>query len=150
MGEQTRPAGCHYPAGLLYNPSMKTYRNPPNVHPPLAAYSHQVELSGPRRQLSLAGQVGAAEDSGVPADPLEQLDLAFENVARNLQAAGMSVADIDKLIFYLVGPWDAGQRRERTAAWLGEHRPAMTVVFVAGLASAAYKVEIDAWASREA
>jgi enamine deaminase RidA (YjgF/YER057c/UK114 family) len=128
---------------------MKTLRNPNDVHPPLAAYSHQVELSGPRRQLIVAGQVGAAEDGGVPYDPLAQLDLAFENVARNLRAAGMGLADIDKLIFYLVGEWDAGQRRERTAAWLGEHRPAMTVVFVAALASAAYKVEIDAWASRE-
>ena len=129
---------------------MKTYRNPPDVHPPLAAYSHQVELSGPGRQLILAGQVGMAADGGIPNDPIEQLDLAFENLARNLGAAGMGVADVDKLVFYLVGQWDAGERRERTAAWLGEHRPAMTVVFVAALASPAYKVEIDAWASRAA
>ena len=44
---------------------MKTYRNPPDVHPPLAAYSHQVELSGPGRQLILSGQVGVAADGGV-------------------------------------------------------------------------------------
>jgi enamine deaminase RidA (YjgF/YER057c/UK114 family) len=129
---------------------MKTFRNPPNVHPPLAAYTHQIELTGPRRQLVLAGQVGQAQDGRVPADPLEQLDLAFENLARNLQAADMNVSDLDKLTVYLVGLWDPARRRERTAAWLGDHRPAMTVVFVAALAGPAYKVELDAWASRDA
>ena len=129
---------------------MKTFRNPPDVHPPLAAYSHQVELSGARRQLILSGQVGQTTDGRVPPDTLEQLDLAFANLAANLRAAEMAVSDLDKLTFYLVGQWDAGQRRERTLAWLGAHRPAMTVVFVAALAGPAYKVEIDAWASRDA
>jgi enamine deaminase RidA (YjgF/YER057c/UK114 family) len=126
---------------------MKKYRNPPEIQAPLAAYSHQVELSGPARVLVLSGQVGAFPDGQVPEEALAQLDAAFENLARNLAAADMTVADLDKLTFYLVGPWDNAQRRERTAAWLGQHRPAMTVVYVAALASPAYKVEIDAWAS---
>ena len=142
----TRPVS--FLAPILWR--MKTFRNPPNVHPPLAAYAHQVELSGPRRQLVISGQVGQTPDGRVPEDALEQLDLAFENLARNLQAANMAVADIDKLTFYLVGPLDPARRRERTAAWLGAHRPAMTAVYVAALAGPAYKVEIEAWASRDA
>src|SRR5262249_45814673 len=129
---------------------MKTFRNPPDVHPPLAAYTHQVELSGSWRQLVLSGQVGQSADGRVPDDPFEQLDLAFENLAHNLQAAGMVLTDLAKLPFCLVGQWEPPRRRERTAAWLGEHRPTMTVVFVAALASPAYRVEIDAWASRDA
>ena len=129
---------------------MKKYRNPPQIHAPLAAYSHQVELSGPARQLILSGQVGVLPDGRVPEDALEQLDAAFENVARNLAAAEMTVSNLDKLTFYLVGPLDAAQRRARTAAWLGQHRPAMTAVFVAALAGPLYKVEIDAWASSAA
>jgi len=130
--------------------AMKTYRNPPDVHPPLAAYSHQVELSGPARQLIISGQVGQHLDGRVPEEPLAQLDAALENLSRNLAAAGMTVADLDKLTFYLVAPLDAALRREHNAAWLGPHRPAMTAVYVAALATPLYKVEIEAWASRAA
>lgn len=39
----------------------------------------------------------------MPEDPLEQLDLALENLSHNLQAADMGMDDIGKLTFYLVG-----------------------------------------------
>jgi 2-iminobutanoate/2-iminopropanoate deaminase len=129
---------------------VKAYRNPPNIHPPLAAYTHQIEISGSERLLFLSGQVGASEDGVVPEDPIEQLELAMENVARNLQAAGMNVPDIVKLTFYLVGEMDTTRRRELIAAKLQGHKPCMTVLFVAALAAPVYKVEIDAWASHEA
>jgi 2-iminobutanoate/2-iminopropanoate deaminase len=126
---------------------MKQYRNPGNVHQPLAAYSHQVEISGPERQLILSGQVGMAEDGSVPEDPIEQLAVALENIRRNLQAADMDIGDIVKLTFYLVGEMDTARRRAVTAGWLQGHQPCMTTLFVAALASPTYKVEIDAWAS---
>ncbi len=129
---------------------MKEYRNPANVHQPIAAYTHQIELSGPERLLFLSGQVGRTVDGTVPDDPIEQLDLALENLERNLQAAAMGVPDIVKLTFYLVGEMDAAKRREVIAARLQSHRPCMTLLFVAALASPIYKVEIDAWASRAA
>ncbi len=129
---------------------MKTYRNPPNVHQPIAAYTHQIEIKGDERILVLSGQVGRTQAGDVPEDPLEQLDLAFENLLRNLHAADMDVHDILKLTFYLVGDMDAARRRELIAARLGEHRPCMTLLFVAALASPIYKVELDAWASNAA
>jgi 2-iminobutanoate/2-iminopropanoate deaminase len=128
---------------------VKEYRNPSNVHPPLAAYTHQIEVSGSERLLFLSGQVGVTEDGVVPEDPLEQLELALENVCRNLQAADMAVPDIVKLTFYLVGEMDATKRRTLIAAKLQGHKPCMTLLFVAALAAPIYKVEIDAWASRE-
>lgn len=127
---------------------MKTYRNPPSVHPPLAAYTHQIEISGPERLLFLSGQVGATQEGVVPEDPIEQLELALENILRNLEAAGMMVQDIVKLTIYLVGEMDAAERRERIAAKLQGHQPCMTLLYVAALAVPIYKVEIDAWASR--
>ena len=126
---------------------MKEYRNPPNVHPPIGGYTHQIEVRGPERLLIISGQVGRKEDSTVPADPFEQLDIALENLCRNLQAASMDVQDILKLTFYLVGEMDASKRRELTASRLKGHQPCMTLVFVAALASPIYKVEVDAWAS---
>jgi 2-iminobutanoate/2-iminopropanoate deaminase len=126
---------------------MKTSRDPSTVHPPLAAYSHQVEISGPERLLIVSGQVGMTADGHVPGDPIEQLALALDNVERNLEAAGMQVADLVKLTVYLVGEWDTDARRALMASRLGAHRPCVTLIFVAALAGPALRVEIEAWAS---
>ena len=127
---------------------MKEFRNPQDVHQPLGSYSHQVELTGNERVLVLSGQVGMREDGTVPDDPLEQMDLAFENIFRNLRAANMDVKDIIKLTYYLVGEVDTAKRRDLVVSKLQGHKPCSTLLFVAGLASPIYKVEIEALASR--
>jgi len=128
---------------------MKEFRNPQNVHKPLGAYSHQVEIRGNEGILVLSGQVGMREDGTVPEDPIEQIEVALENIFRNLQAANMDTKDIIKLTYYLVGDVDTAKRRELVASKLQGHQPCSTLLYVAALASPIYKVEIDAWASRE-
>lgn len=57
---------------------MKEFRSPQNVHPPIAnSYTHQIEVKEPERLLIFSGQVGIKEDGAVPADPIEQLDVAL-------------------------------------------------------------------------
>ena len=126
---------------------MKKFRNPREVHQPLGAYSHQVEITGNERVLVLSGQVGMREDGTVPEDPIEQMEIAFENIFRNLRAANMDVRDIIKLTYYLVGEIDTTKRRELVVSKLQGHKPCSTLLFVAGLASPIYKVEIEALAS---
>ena len=128
---------------------MKESRNPQNIHTPLGQYSHQIEITGNERMLVLSGQVGMREDGSVPEDALEQIEVAFENIFRNLQAANMDVRDIVKLTYYLVGEIDTAKRRELTASKLQGHQPCSTLLYVAALAAPIYKVEIDAWASRQ-
>ena len=128
---------------------MKESRNPQNIHKPLGQYSHQIEITGNERMLVLSGQVGMRADGSVPEDALEQIDVAFENIFRNLQAANMDVKDIVKLTYYLVGEIDTAKRRELTASKLQGHQPCSTLLYVAALAAPIYKVEIDAWASRQ-
>ena len=127
---------------------MKEFRNPQNVHKPLGSYSHQIEVTGNERMLILSGQVGMREDGSVPEDPLEQIDVALENIFRNLRAANMDVKDIVKLTYYLVGEIDTAKRRELVASKLQGHQPCSTLMYVAALATPVYRVEIDAWASR--
>ncbi len=127
---------------------MKTPRDPSTVHPPLAAYSHQIEISGAERQLVISGQVGMTAGGDIPEDPIEQLGVALDNVERNLEAAGMDLGDLVRLTTYAVGEWDNDARRRLVASRLGGHRPCMTLIFVAALASPALRVELDAWASR--
>ena len=126
---------------------MKKFRNPREVHQPLGAYSHQVEITGNEHMLVLSGQVGMREDGTVPEDPIEQMDIALENIFRNLRAANMNVKDIIKLTYYLVGEIDTTKRRELVGSKLQGHKPCSTLLFVAGLASPIYKVEIEALAS---
>ena len=127
---------------------MKEFRNPQDVHVPLGLYSHQIEIKGNERLLVISGQVGMRQDGTVPEDPLEQIDVAFENIFRNLRAAGMDVSDLIKITYYLVGEIDTAKRREVVLSKLEGHQPCSTLLYVAGLASPIYKVEIDAWASR--
>ncbi len=126
---------------------MKEFRNPQDIHAPVGGYSHQIEVTGNERLLVLSGQVGMREDGTVPEDPLEQIDVALENIFRNLRAANMDVKDLIKLTYYLVGEIDTAKRRELVAVKMQGHKPCSTLLYVAGLASPIYKVEIDAWAS---
>jgi enamine deaminase RidA (YjgF/YER057c/UK114 family) len=127
---------------------MKKYRNPSNVHLPVASYVHQIEIRGPERLLILSGQIGQKLDGSVPEDALEQLEVAWTNLRRNLSAAKMEVTDLVKITSYVVGKMDVTRRRALFAAQLRGHKPCMTMVFVVALASPLYKVELDAWASR--
>ncbi len=126
---------------------MKQFRNPQDVHKPVGSYSHQIEISN-ERMLIISGQVGMRQDGTVPEDRFEQMDIAFENIIRNLHAADMDVKDIVKINYYLVGAWDTARRREIVSAKLQGHQPCSTLIYVAGLASPQYLVEIEAWASR--
>jgi enamine deaminase RidA (YjgF/YER057c/UK114 family) len=88
-----------------------------------------------------------APDGRLPDDPAAQLELALDNVLRNLEAAAMDVGDLVKLTRYLVSPIDPARRSAVLAGRLGGHEPCMTLVYVAGLASPAIKAEVDACAS---
>ncbi len=125
---------------------MRTPRNPETIHPPVGFYSHQIAVEGQARWLLMSGQVGRTREGTVPEDPIEQLSLAIENVQRCLDAAGMTVNDVVKVTWYLVGDVDDARRREVTGRWLGEHRPCSTLVYVARLVTPEYRVEVDAWA----
>ncbi len=127
---------------------MKEFRNPQDIHQPVGSYSHQIEIKGNERLLIISGQVGMRENGTVPEDPLEQIDIAFENILRNLRAANMDVNDLIKITYYLVGDIDTAKRRELILSKLQGHKPCSTLLYVAALASPMYKVEIDAWASR--
>ena len=127
---------------------MKEFRNPQDIHQPVGAYVHQIEVRGRERLLVISGQVGMREDSTIPEDPIEQIEIALENIFRNLQAANMDVKDMIKLNYYLVGEIDTARRREVVTAKLQGHLPCSTLVYVAALASPQFRVEIEAWASR--
>ncbi len=128
---------------------MKISRNPETVHKPVAPYIHQIEVTGPSKWLTLSGQLGMEVDGTVPENPLEQLQVALDNIKRNLESANMQVGDLTKMVFYLVGDFEAERRRTIIADFLGEHLTCTTMIYVVALAAPVYKVEIDAWACKD-
>ena len=128
---------------------FRRFRNPPpdKVHPPVARYHHRVEVSPGKWWMVLSGQVGIRPDGQVPEDPIEQLEVALENVRQNLFDGYMQVEDVVKLTIYLVGDVDPERRRAVLDKWLARHTPTMTVVYVVALASPEYRVEVEAWAA---
>ncbi len=128
---------------------MKISRNPESIHPPVAPYVHQIEITEPSRWLTLSGQIGMNIDGSIPEDPVAQLKIALENIRKNLDHANMGIQDITKLVFYLVGDMEAHQRKEIINDFLQEHLPCTTLLYVVALAAPAIKVEIDAWACKE-
>ena len=127
---------------------MKQFRDPKDVHKPVGAYSHQVEISGGERLLVISGQIGMREDGDIPDDPVEQTALAMETVLRNVRAAGMAVTDLLKVMFYFVGSLDSARLRTVLLNKLQGHQPTSTAVYVTALGRPNYRVEIEAWASR--
>jgi len=128
---------------------MKISRNPQDIHPPVAPYVHQIEVTGPNRWLTLSGQIGMELDGTISEDPITQLKIALNNIRKNLDSADMEIQDITKLVFYLVGDMESPLRKETISDFLEDHLPCTTLIYVVALAAPALKVEIDAWACKE-
>lgn len=126
---------------------MRTFTNPDAVHQPAATYSHHVVVENERLMFT-SGQIGMTVD-GVLASGVEaQLAVAFDNLAANLAAAEMSMTDIVKLTIFFAVPVTADDRRRLIADALGDHRPTMSVLHVAGLGTDDMLVEVEAIASQ--
>jgi monoamine oxidase len=111
-------------------------------------FSHVATSTGPSRIITTAGQVGADKNGKVPADYDAQIELAFKNLSRCLEAAGASVRDVIKLTYYIVN-YDLYGRRyfKYLFEFLDGHRPATTLVPVTQLAKPDFLFEIEAVAA---
>lgn len=128
---------------------MTTIRcwNPDTMSTPASRYSHLALAEGATRRLEISGQIGLHPD-GTPAEGLAaQLDTALANVDRALAAGGMGRGNLMKITVYLTQntPEAVATYRARRDVWVGDTTPpAATLLIVAGLASPAWLVEVDA------
>ena len=120
-----------------------TASNPPTVRTP-TGYSHGIVIEGAARRLVISGQVGMAPDGTVPNTGEGQIAQAFANLRAVLEANGMGPANIVKTTVFLTDRALLGAFRAARSAVLGDHAPASTLLFVAGLADPRFTVEIEA------
>ncbi len=121
-----------------------TLSNPEAVRRAASSYSLAAEVQAGARRLLLSGQVGMGWDGTVPSDPAAQIELAFENLRLVLRAHDMEIPNIVKTTVFLTDRSLLGPYREVRARVMGDHAPASTLLFVAGLASPEFLVEVEA------
>jgi 2-iminobutanoate/2-iminopropanoate deaminase len=120
------------------------------VDPPYhGIYAHGVETRAGARTLHVSGQVGQTPEGHLSPDFRDQCRQALLNVSAVLNAADMTLTDIVKMSFFLVRREDMAALVEVRKELLDGVRPAITTVFVAGLVSPDWLVEVEVVACAE-
>jgi len=120
-----------------------TSNNPPTVRAP-TGYSHGIVVEGAERRLIVSGQVGMSTDGSVPTTGEGQIAQAFANLRAVLDANDMAIANVVKTTTFLTDRALLAAFRTARGAVFGDHAPASTLLFVAGLADPRFMVEIEA------
>src|SRR6201996_2089794 len=122
--------------------------NPHGVWHSGPIFSHVTTTTGPVRIVATAGQVGVDDKGIVIKDPEAQIEQAFQNLRRCLEAAGARVQDVFKLVWYIVNYAHKNRLyRKSLISFLGGHRPATTAIAVPALAEPDFVFEIEAYAA---
>jgi enamine deaminase RidA (YjgF/YER057c/UK114 family) len=116
--------------------------NAPDAPAPAGAYTHVVEVSGVTRTAYISGQVGMDASGKVVDDFATQCRQVLSNLQAQLRAAGMSFDNIVKMTTILPNLADLAELRRIRSEIMGDRKPASTLI-VAGLASPAWKLEIE-------
>ena len=121
--------------------------HPPELFDARRSGFAQVVVAQGQRTVYLSGQVAWGPERTIVGDFPAQVDEAFKNVERAMQAAGGSLADVVSLRIYIVQVHMAANAAVRDALlkyFPGDHPPASTWIGVAGLAHPDFLVEIEA------
>ena len=118
--------------------------NPEGTPTPAAHYS-QVAVStlGGCRLAFLSGQVGTFADGTVSEDADVEARTMWSNVKAALAGADFPLSAIVKITLYIVAGSDIGPPSRIREELLGAHKPASTLVYVAGLARPGWRYEAD-------
>ena len=127
---------------------MATVHNPVALYPPYRAYAHAVEVPAGARLLVIAGLNGYEQDgTTMPPSFEDQAELIWGYLEAALADAGMTVADLISLRFYLADAADDETNVQVLMRHLGENRVPRTVIS-AQLLEPGWKIEIEAMAAR--
>jgi len=122
--------------------------NPPTVCAPLGPYSQGVLAEGRGRWLHIAGQVGVGADGALAQGFQAQAHAAWRNVAAMLQAAGMDAGHLVKVVTFVVDETHLPLLGPVRLAYLGDARPAATLIVAKALARPDWLIEVEAIAFR--
>jgi 2-iminobutanoate/2-iminopropanoate deaminase len=108
--------------------------------------SHYCHVTKAGNLIWVSGTVGVAADGSVPADVVEQFEIAIANMDACLKAVGAGAEHVVKVTVYLTDVADRRKINPIRQRYFGQHRPASTLVEVSALVLPELKVEIEAQA----
>ena len=118
--------------------------DPKNVSTRPIPYSHGAEVQAGSNLLFMSGQVGRTLPDGDLLPDFEgQISQTYTNIKAVLDEAGMDLTNIVKMTTYITDRKNLAAMRKIRKEILGDHKPAHTLVIVAGLAFADYLIEVD-------
>ncbi len=121
--------------------------NPATLYPQYRNYSHAIEVSGDSRILYISGLNGYFEDgTTMPKSFKEQGELIWQHIGSILNSATMEYSNIISLRTYLANPDDDEENVQLRMKYLGDNRPALTVI-CCQLLEPGWKLEIEAIAA---
>jgi len=122
--------------------------NPEGVFPPYRNYSHAVEIKGNSSLLIISGLNGYLTDGrSMPESFTEQGEIIWQHVGTILKSAEMSYQDIVSVRTYLADPADDEANVQLRVKYLGNNRPALTVVSCQ-LLEKKWKLEVEIMAAK--
>ena len=114
----------------------------------IAAYSDAVETTPNLRWLLTSGTPGLSTTGDLPSDITGQAKIAWEHVIRMLKQAGMTVADVVKVMQYLTRAEDIPAYGKIRSHFLGSARPASMLLIIPQLVRAEFLIEIEVIAAK--
>jgi enamine deaminase RidA (YjgF/YER057c/UK114 family) len=122
--------------------------NPKNVSTRPIPYSHGAEIQAGSNIIFMSGQVGRTIPDGDLLPDFEgQIRQTYINIKAVLDDVGMDWSNIVKMTTYITERKNLATMREIRKEILGDHKPAHTLVIVAGLAFEEYLIEVDCTAA---
>ncbi|MDB5408284.1 MAG: endoribonuclease family protein 15 [Rhodospirillales bacterium] len=123
--------------------------NPSGVAAPTGPYSHAIETTGAARWLHISGQVGRAPDGSMADDIAGQSEQVWRNLVAVLAGAGMTTRNLVKVTAYLTRPEHTAAYGAVRSRFLGDARPASTLLVIQALAQSDFLVEVEAIAAAD-
>jgi 2-iminobutanoate/2-iminopropanoate deaminase len=122
--------------------------SPDGVFPPYRNYSHAVEIMGDARLLIVSGLNGyLADGKTMPGSFAEQGEPIWQHIGTILRAAAMDYADIVSVRTYLADPSDDEANIALRVKYLGDNKPALTVI-CCRLLDPKWKLEVEVTAAK--
>lgn len=125
---------------------------PSGIAPPVARYSHGVEIPAGARIVRTSGQLGIAADGTVPPGAEAQARICFANIARILAEADMEADHVIHVSAYVTDRAHmSGYMTARDDFLSGvDVLPSSTLLIVSGFTRPEFLVEVEVWAAAKA
>jgi 2-iminobutanoate/2-iminopropanoate deaminase len=129
-------------------PNVNRTITSPLLRSPPGPWSNAIEVLPGARYLYTCGLVGVRQDGVIEEGIAAQAVRIYENINILLREAGMDMSHVVKIISHLIDLSEQPAYAKARNPYLGDARPAMTLLEVSQLAAPALRLEVEVIAAK--